>query len=149
MPSKSPLHTIIQCLAVAAGGFVLVLSWLPDSRLGELPFFPSGFGAWLDQGGAVATMRTGLAMAVAAALIHAARWVESPWKSGGVAGALLLTAEGGQLLLPSRQADVGDLAWGALGIVIGGGVACLRFKPPRGPHDPGASPQGPDDQPQA
>jgi len=139
MPPRSLLRTLIQCLAAAAGVFVLVLSWVPDSRLGELPLFPSWFGAWLDQGGVVATMRTGIAMAVAAGLIHAARWMESPWKSGGVAGALLLAAEAGQLILPSRQASVGDLIWGAAGIVIGTGVACLRFRPRPELDDPGAS----------
>ena len=131
-----PAHKLIQCLAAAAAGLVLVLSWIPDSRLGQLPLFPTWFGAWLDQGGVVATMRTGVAMAVAAGLIHAARWMKSPWLSVVVAGLLLVAAEAGQLLLPSRQASVGDLTWGAAGIIIGVGVANMLCRFWHGPDRP-------------
>ena len=130
MPSRSLLRTLIQCLAAAAGALVLVLSWVPDSRLGELPLFPSWFGAWLDQGGVVATMRTGIAMAVAAGLIHAARWMESPWKSGGVAGVLLLAAKhlDKPLLATEGQGYLGELD-GTLRRMLylgsGGGTAAL------------------------
>mgnify|MGYP000848368079 CR=1 FL=1 len=120
-------QTLIQCLAAGAGTLVLVLSWLPDSRMERIPLMPGWLGGWLDQGGPVATLRTGIAMALAAALIHGARWPGSRRGSAAWAAALLMLAEGGQVLLPSRQASVGDLGWGVAGVAVGVGCAHLAI----------------------
>ncbi len=117
-------QTLIQCIAAGTGTLVIVLSWLPDSRMGRLPLIPGWLGAWLDRGGAVATLRTGLAMAAAAGLIHAAGAPRSVRRSVLISAALLLAAEGGQLFLTSRQASLGDLGWGLVGVAVG--VACAH-----------------------
>lgn len=117
-------QTLIQCLAAGAGTLVLVLSWLPDSRMERLPLMPGWLGAWLDRGGLVATFRTGLAMAVASALIHVAGAPRDARRSVVMAAALLLAAEGGQLILSSRQASLGDVGWGLVGVAVG--VACAH-----------------------
>jgi hypothetical protein len=71
----------------------------------------------------MATARTGLAMAVAATLIHLARGGRAPLGSAALALALLAAAEAGQLLLPNRRADPLDLLWGAGGVALGLTVA--------------------------
>jgi hypothetical protein len=130
-------QTLIHCLAAGTATLVLVLSWVPDSRMGRLPFMPGWLGDWLDSGGGVNTMRTGLAMAVAAALIHLAGASRDGRRSVALAAALLLAAEGGQLFLDSRQASLGDVGWGLAGCVLG--VACARGLAGQGRH-PGEAP---------
>lgn len=115
----SARQTLLQCLAAGTSTLVIVLSWVPDSRMGRLPLVPKWLGTWLDQGGEMATLRTGLAMAVAAGLIHLASPAGTRRRSAAVAAAILLLAEAGQLFLRSRQASAGDLTWGLVGVVVG------------------------------
>ena len=120
----APLRkTLLQCAASGASALVLALSWVPDSHLARLPLLPARLGRWLDSGGVMATARTGLAMAVAATLIHLARGGRAPLGSAALALALLGAAEAGQLLLPNRRADPLDLLWGAGGVALGLTVA--------------------------
>ena len=137
-------QTLIQCLAAGTATLVLALSWVPDSRMGRLPFMPGWLGDWLDSGGGVNTLRTGLAMAVAAAFIHLASSSRGGLRSVGLAAALLLAAEGGQLFLDSRQASIGDLGSGLVGSVVG--VVCARGLAAQGRRSGSAPSNGPDSQ---
>ncbi len=119
----SPLATLTSSIAAAAAALVLALSWLPDSKLSPLPMLP----AWIDAGGTMATLRTGIAMALATAFILGARPRASLTSNMLLALLLLALAEGGQLLIPTRGASLGDLAWGTAGVLLAGAVtAALR-----------------------
>lgn len=81
----------------------------------------------------MANLRTGIAMTLVTALIIGARGERSLLSSLGLAATLLTVAEGGQLILPSRGASLGDLTWGALGALVSVGLAAALRRRSRGP----------------
>ncbi|NNC89273.1 MAG: hypothetical protein HKN82_12505 [Akkermansiaceae bacterium] len=120
---------ILWAGALLVTALVLYLSWLPSSRVSRVEWLPDWLTRWADSGGEVMTMRTGVAMALAALLFTGA-WAVSKWRFaplGGLAMAvgLLALAEGGQLLLPARSADWGDIRWGLAGAAAGTALAAL------------------------
>jgi glycopeptide antibiotics resistance protein len=99
---------------------VLYFSWLPDPNIGSLPYFPDGLGAWINHYG---NLRTAIPFVALGAL---GEWLVGRRRRGWVLGtllALVLVAELGQLALPGRTFDWGDVAWALVGAV--GGMAVI------------------------
>ena len=111
---------------------VLVLSWASDSRIALVKWVPGWLAGWADSGRVMATMRTGIPLAVAGFLFSLA-WRVSGWKHWivggiGLALGLVLAAEAGQWFLPARTAHWADVLWGAVGAVGGALVAGVAYR---------------------
>ena len=129
-PSKKPQHLraiilirILWLLSIALSAVIIYLSWIPDSRMGLVPWLPRWLAGWADSGGGVETLRTGLALAIASFLFSLA--CQASGRRNGIRFSLgfglllVLLAEGGQFFLPARSPDWGDVAWGGLGAMAG------------------------------
>ena len=120
---------LLVSLVVTGAALVLLLSWLPQPKLGLMWFIPDWLAAWTDAD-ENDTLRTGvpfvgLGLIVGIWLCRLAyswdRWFAA-WL-GLVA--LVLIAEAGQLFLPKRSFDWLDVAWGAAGAIAGMSCAIL------------------------
>lgn len=106
-------------------GSVLVcyLSWLPNPRISTYGFFPKAVGQWVD---ADANMNLRTAIPFLAMGVLAGCWLvatRQPWQRwvGFVLGfmGIVFVAEVGQLQIPNRHFDWGDIAWGSIGALAG------------------------------
>ncbi|TGE04304.1 VanZ family protein [Hymenobacter fodinae] len=108
---------------------VLYLSWLPLPKLSSLWFMPGWLGQWADAD-RNDKIRTGIPFVFLGLLVGA--WLiaeEHPWPWWGMAFtslvAVVVIAELGQLFLPQRFFDWGDIGWGVVGAAAGLGLAAI------------------------
>lgn len=120
---------LVPFLLLIGTGLIFLLSWLPDPGLGNYKFLPDWLARWTDAQvndnirTAVPLLFLGFIVGCWLALKNRPlRWWLGFWL--GLAG-VVLVAELGQLLLPSRYFDWGDVGWGAVGSLVGMGLAAL------------------------
>ncbi len=100
---------------------VLLLSWIPNPNVGDVLPVPASIRYWINANGRV---RTAVPLAV---LGFGVEWIlyskNKGWRWRGWAWLGLVgivgVAELGQMLLPSRYPDWGDIFYGALGAAVG------------------------------
>ena len=117
-------------LGIGTAG-VFYLSWLPNPHLALVGLFPNWLGDWVDDQ-QNENMRTAVPLGLLGIL--AGYWLASShrgwlnWLITWVAlvGVVLL-AELGQLRLPDRHFDWGDIGWGAVGALVGLGLIPLAI----------------------
>ena len=118
------------------GLLILLTAYLtlrPSPILNELPWLPDWLGHWADANGdlrtAVPFFLLSLLWAVGGRRLRGRSWARR-WVSG-FAGIwlLLLVTESLQLLIPSRNFSLLDIAWGTIGFAIGGllGLSILHY----------------------
>ncbi len=109
-------------LSLSAGLVVLVAaaSWAPDSRMTELRWMPEWLARLADRDPNIRTAVPFIPLAFLLMRGFARCGLKWPlaW-AVGVSGACLGLSELGQLFLPLRTADVMDLLWGGMGILVG------------------------------
>lgn len=117
----------VACFSLITG--VLLISWLPSPRLKEQVPMPAKLAVWADAEAnensrtAVPFLLLGIAWGTGLVAGDARRhrslvaWVSMV----GVAG----VAEAGQLLIPARCCDPGDIGWAAVGAAAG--LVAVRF----------------------
>ncbi len=120
---------LVPFLLLIGTGLIFLLSWLPDPGLGNYKFLPDWLARWTD-----AQVNDNIRTAVPLVFLGfvAGGWLALkkrpfPWWFGvwsGLVGVVLI-AEIGQLFLPARNFDWGDVAWGAVGSLVGMGMAAL------------------------
>ncbi|MDH4460399.1 MAG: VanZ family protein [Flectobacillus sp.] len=104
---------IIGVLALAFS--VLFFSWLPHPSFRELSFFPNWLVRWTDKYGNLRTAIPFIPLSVFLKVITRT----SNGKILLICITLSLLAELGQLLLPLRSFDIGDILYALFGAVIG------------------------------
>lgn len=124
------MRSFLLILFILSGiAIIFYLSWLPDPKIGITWFIPDWMATWTDAR-ENDTIRTGvpfilLGMGVGCWLFRKTyswpAWIIS-W-FGMVA--VVLAAETGQIFLPYRSFDWYDIAWGALGAVVGLSIALV------------------------
>lgn len=118
------MRSILLNLLLFIGiGLVFYLSWLPHPHLGLLGIFPHWLGDWVDNQ-QNENIRTAVPLGLLGLL--AGYWLASSsrsWLDWAIAWVALvgvvLLAELGQLRLPDRHFDWGDIGWGAVGAFVG------------------------------
>lgn len=120
---KRFLFLYIAILATIA--LVFLLSWLPSPHLSKYGFLPGGLAYWTDAG---ANMNKRTAIPLIFLGIFSGIWLQITrqewyWWIFMWVGLVIVVfiAEAGQLALPKRHFDWGDVVWGALGAF--GGMA--------------------------
>lgn len=120
---------LIPFLLLIGTSLIFLLSWLPDPGLGNYKFLPDWLARWTD-----AQVNDNIRTAVPLLFLGymAGCWLalkkrDFRWWLGVWFGltAVVLIAEMGQLLLPARNFDWGDVGWGAVGALVGLGTAAL------------------------
>jgi hypothetical protein len=119
--ARAWFRTVLLFAALMLVVGTLALSWLPSSRMSEVPWLPDWLGRWADTH---PDRRTAVPLVLVGFLFTAcAHWLlesRRPFLVGLVAALVLLElAECGQFLLPDRGPSFGDLAWGGAGAVLG------------------------------
>jgi drug/metabolite transporter (DMT)-like permease len=102
---------------------VFYFSWIPEPRLSLSEYMPAWLSQWTDNETNM-NLRTAIPFVFLGVLV--AVWLlrtNQSWYRW-IAGWLLLVAvvvvaEAGQLLLPLRHFDWGDIGWGAVGAAAG------------------------------
>jgi hypothetical protein len=118
---------LIYVAILATIGIVFFLSWLPNPNLGKYGFLPGRLAHWTD---ANSNMNLRTAVPLVLLGLFSGIWLnitrqEWYWWIATWLGLVIvvLIAEAGQLVLPKRHFDWGDVMWGALGAF--GGMACV------------------------
>jgi len=113
---------MVIVLAILSLAYLIFdLSWKANSKMMEVDWVPGNLALWADSN---ARLRTGLpllgvGLASSAGLILRGsppiRWLQA-WIAMVI---VVAVAEVGQIWLPERTADIGDVATGALGAALG------------------------------
>ena len=112
-------------------GIILVFyfSWVPNPRLSLYGNLPDWVTRWTDT---VENMNLRTAVPFVFMGLAAGAWLfitgRSPreWLAAWLALVSVVTvAEAGQLFLPNRYFDVGDIAWGSIGSLLGMGTSLI------------------------
>ena len=119
-------------LPLLAGTIIIfILSWLPDPVLGKYGFLPGWLAHWTDAG-ANDNLRTAVPFLFLG--FFTGGWLlltkkEWRWWLIALVGlvSIAFIAEAGQLTLPRRNFDWGDVAWGTMGTLSGLGVAAVSY----------------------
>lgn len=126
-PCKKKLqtHGLWSGFAVVSG-LVFYLSWLPQPQLGDQVPMPGLFSAWVDAA-ANENLRTAVPFLVLGLLASGGLWLKQHafrvWVFQWLLMVVIATvAEGGQLLIPARTCDLGDIGWAAAGAAMGLGI---------------------------
>jgi VanZ family protein len=113
-------------------GSVFYISWLPLPQLGGQVVMPEFIAVWVDAAAninlrtAVPFLLLGLVAGVGLSA-RDARWCK--WLlQGSIMVAIAAAAEIGQLWIPARTCDAGDILWAAAGAAAGLVVAWLTGK---------------------
>ncbi len=126
------MKLLLRIACVLLAGAVFYFSWLPQPQLATQVPMPGFFAAWVD-----AATHQNLRTAVPFLLWGLAagfglRQRQAPARAWVVQG-LLMTgvaclAELGQLFIPARTCDAGDVGWAAAGAAAGlGGVLAIGW----------------------
>lgn len=112
---------ILVCLL-----FVFYFSWIPSPRLAQLGFMPTWLTSWADTS-QNENLRTAVPLLLLGLLIGFwLAYYKIVWFGWLIAWVCLigivLMAELGQILLPLRHFDWGDVGWGAIGALVGMGM---------------------------
>lgn len=104
-------------------GFIFYLSWIPSPEMHSVKIVPDAVGKWADQEKNL-SLRTGVPFFVAGIICAVLLILNRPTLKGFIFVWLTLVlvaiiAEIGQFLLSSRQPDVFDVIWGAVGTLLG------------------------------
>lgn len=119
--------------ALCGIAIVFYLSWLPNPDIGFQAYFPRWLGRWTNANVNVRTAVPFVFLGLIAEFIYTDS-PRSPWKRRLFIIAILITivslAEIGQLFLPHRHFDLGDIGWGFAGAVSGitAAVTLKHFK---------------------
>lgn len=126
MPAFSRLF-VFGLVLVGIG--VLLLSWLPNPDVGNVLPVPAAIRQWVNANG---NLRTAVPFVLLGMLgegllpPHRSNLM-ARLKMGGVFLLLVVIAELGQLWLPKRHFDWGDIGYGALGTAVGMGIGfCFK-----------------------
>ena len=135
--------SLLYALLLGGAAIICFLSWLPNPRISTYGFFSQEIGHWVD---ADAHVNNRTAIPFLAMGLFSGVWLvftKQPLQQWigvclGFMG-IVLVAEMGQLHLPNRHFDWGDIAWGTAGglggMVVGAVFASLlalfRQLPPR------------------
>lgn len=119
-------------LPLLAGTIIIfILSWLPDPVLSTYGFLPGWLAHWTDAG-ANDNLRTAVPFLFLG--FFTGGWLlltKKGWRWWLIAligsVSVVLIAETGQLLLPGRFFDWGDVAWGTMGSLSGLGAAAVSY----------------------
>jgi peptidoglycan/LPS O-acetylase OafA/YrhL len=108
---------------VAASGILILLSWLPNPILNKLGWLPDGVGTWADHPDNE-NIRTAVPMLIwgflAGMILFLKRAEMRWWILSGLTGTVLVAiAELGQIWIPNRHPDFGDIFWGCVGLNTG------------------------------
>lgn len=110
---------LLRCLCIIA---VLILvfsvfffSWLPHPSFRELPFFPSWLVRWTDEYENLRTAIPFIPLSIFLKVITHTSNGKNLW----ICFALAFFAELGQLWLPLRSFDFGDILYALLGAIVG------------------------------
>ena len=123
------LLLLLFVLGIAA---VFYFSWLPQPRLGKSAYLPQWLTNWTDSN-ANMNLRTAIPFIFLGMICGLRLLLSKPvwyrWLIMWLTLVLLvLLAEAGQLILPLRHFDWGDILWGAIGAFIGM-ILMLPFGP--------------------
>ena len=117
------MNRLLYGLILVGIGLVFYLSWQPNPELHSIWFIPKWVADWTDIE-ANKNLRTGVPFLVLSGLVgllpRATRWSSSQWLFAwlGIV-AVVVVAEVGQLLNPTRHFDWADIGWGATGGFLG------------------------------
>jgi len=123
MNKIKPLYLIALLGGIA---IVFYLSWLPDPNIGYKPYFPKWLGKWTNAHGNLRTAVPFVFLGLTGEIFQFKSQVQS-WKRRitllTILALIVSLAEAGQLFIPKRHFDTGDIMWGiagaATGIVLG------------------------------
>jgi len=120
--TRSAKWRAVACLVFAGVVVVLIFaaSWAPESQMTKLRWMPEWAARFADRDPNIRTAIPFIPLAFLLVLGFSWSRVKRPhvWALT-VGGLCLLLSELGQRFLPNRTADVKDLMWGGLGIVVG------------------------------
>ena len=119
------MNRLLTTILIVGAAIICYLSWLPNPHLSTYGFFPAAIGQWVDADAhvnnrtAIPFLPLGLLSGVWLVLTKQPlqQWVGLCLGFMGI----VLVAEMGQLDLPNRHFDWGDIAWGTAGAL--GGMA--------------------------
>ncbi len=128
-------ETFIVASCVLLTASVFYFSWLPRPQLGSQVPLPGPLAAWVDAAAnenlrtAVPFFLLGLATGARLRLRKAGfrMWIFHGLVMVGIAA----VAELGQLFIPARTCDSGDIAWAAVGAAVGLGCVLAAGHPRR------------------
>ena len=103
---------------------ITIASWVSDSRMTGLRWVPGWMGDWADRDPNIRTAIPFIPLAFL--LTQGFAWRGHQWPvawSVILCGACLGLSEIGQIFLPHRTADMADLMWGGIGILVGAVLA--------------------------
>lgn len=111
---------------------IFLFSWFPNPRISTYGFFPQALGQWVDADANI-NLRTaipflGMGLFSGIWLVFTRQhWLY--WVGCGLGFlSIVFVAEVGQLVLPNRHFDWGDVAWGTAGALGGMAIgACLGY----------------------
>lgn len=117
------MSRIISVFILTGAAIICYLSWLPSPRLSIYGFFTEELGRWVD---ADANMNIRTAVPFLCLGLMSGLWLVFTRQPGqrwvglclGFMG-IALVAEAGQLEIPDRHFDWGDIAWGTAGALAG------------------------------
>ncbi|RZM11708.1 MAG: hypothetical protein EOO88_46520 [Pedobacter sp.] len=121
----------VPILFILGIGIIIVcfLSWLPTPNLGVYGILPRWITQWTDN---TANMNTRTAIPLALLGTCCGLWLvqgKRTWANWVVMWLVLIAivgiAELGQLMLPHRHFDWGDISWGSIGAC--GGLSLIAF----------------------
>ena len=126
-PGKSPSKLRAAMVLTLAGvlmGLIMAASWTPESQMTKLSWVPKWVAILADRAPNLRTAVPFVPLAFLLVLGFTDQNIRWP-VTGAVltSGTCLLLSEFGQRFLPHRTADVKDLMWGGVGIVIGTSLA--------------------------
>lgn len=109
-------------MALLGAGLIFYFSWLPSPDIGTQPYFPKFIGNWIDSHGNLRTAVPFLFMAILGEMfIHTQKKSKGRLRIAFLLAqiVILFIAEIGQLYLPKRHFDWGDIGWGIMGSIAG------------------------------
>lgn len=111
-------------LAGVLMGLIVLASWAADSRMTALRWVPGWMAAWADRDPNIRTAIPFIPLSFL--LVQGFAWRGYRWPLGWsviLCCVCLGLSELGQVFLPHRTADMADLMWGGIGILVGAVLA--------------------------